>query len=107
MKTIISGIQKNFTQIQKKLKEEGETLVDELKAIANEDTVGAKKKALEKLFQKKIKNVEPALDTLIRELRASASDALHEVARKVSPDAPKRPIRKPAKASPRGGRKSK
>ena len=75
MRKIISRFQKDLGKLQATLQKESNDLLEKVKHLELIDSLDVKKRELEKLFQKKLKKLEPAYLQFVGELRKNAKKA--------------------------------
>ena len=75
MKKVIARFQKDIGKLQETLQKESNDLIDKVKHLELIDSIDGKKRELEKIFQKKLKKLEPAYLQFVGELRKNAKKA--------------------------------
>jgi len=75
MNKVIADLQKEFANLQKNFKKRGDELVKRVKSQATKENLMARGKEIEKLVEKELKRVEPAVNKFLVELRKNAKKA--------------------------------
>ncbi len=75
MKDFITKLQKDINKLQDTVQKEGNDLVKKIKKVATKKNIEAQAKDLEHIIAEKLKNFEPALENLYKEVRKSANKA--------------------------------
>ncbi len=75
MNSFISRVQKDLQKFQKTIEKEGEDLIEKIKTLGNQAknaSVAAKRRDVEKLLEKKVKDVVPVVERLFKEVKTNA-----------------------------------
>ena len=75
MNKVIADLQKEFTKIQDTLKAQGDQIIKRVKEQATKEKLMARGKEIEKLVEKELKRVEPAVNKFLTEVRKNAKKA--------------------------------
>lgn len=75
MMEFVNRLQKEFKSLQKVIEKEGDDLVKKVKAATNSKNVAATRKQVEALVEEKLKKFEPAIKSLITEVKKNAKKA--------------------------------
>ena len=75
MNKVIADLQKEFTKIQDTLKTHGDQIIKRVKEQATKEKLMARGKEIEKLVEKELKRVEPAVNKFLTEVRKNAKKA--------------------------------
>jgi hypothetical protein len=75
MNKVIADLQKEFAKIQDTLKAQGDQIIKRVKEQATREKLMARGKEIEKLVEKELKRVEPAVNRFLNEVRKNAKKA--------------------------------